>query len=210
MTQEQLRMQMLAGIITEGEYKAKLNENEPTSDWRRSAEELMNVEPGSYDDDTFDEVVGFIYDATGYGVEGEDELKDWVRRNDSTGEYSYIYADIEGVKEENAYDDPIKLKAEERYKHHKTVSILGLGKPFQMFDIIPKGKYTIVEGDEDGRYFYPRYNVTLSEPMKPFDLAVQLAQKTGWISPWNYLEIRKGYDPEAKSPLLFPLEPTLF
>jgi hypothetical protein len=28
MTQEQLRMQMLAGIITEGQYKAKLNENE--------------------------------------------------------------------------------------------------------------------------------------------------------------------------------------
>jgi hypothetical protein len=27
MTQEQLRMQMLAGIITEGQYKAKLNEN---------------------------------------------------------------------------------------------------------------------------------------------------------------------------------------
>jgi hypothetical protein len=26
MTQEQLRMQMLAGIITEGQYKAKLNE----------------------------------------------------------------------------------------------------------------------------------------------------------------------------------------
>jgi hypothetical protein len=25
MTQEQLRMQMLAGIITEGQYKAKLN-----------------------------------------------------------------------------------------------------------------------------------------------------------------------------------------
>jgi hypothetical protein len=53
----------------------------------------MNVEPGSYDDDTFDEVVGFIYDAIGYGVEGEDELRDWVRKNDSTGEYSYIYAD---------------------------------------------------------------------------------------------------------------------
>jgi hypothetical protein len=27
MTQEQLRMQMLAGIITEGQYKAQLNEN---------------------------------------------------------------------------------------------------------------------------------------------------------------------------------------
>ena len=28
MTQEQLRMQMLAGIITEGQYKAKLNEEQ--------------------------------------------------------------------------------------------------------------------------------------------------------------------------------------
>jgi hypothetical protein len=32
MTQEQLRMQMLAGIITEGQYKAKLNENDFTED----------------------------------------------------------------------------------------------------------------------------------------------------------------------------------
>ena len=30
MTQEQLRMQMLAGIITEGQYKAKLNEKDST------------------------------------------------------------------------------------------------------------------------------------------------------------------------------------
>jgi hypothetical protein len=32
MTQEQLRMQMLAGIITEGQYKSKLNENEVSDD----------------------------------------------------------------------------------------------------------------------------------------------------------------------------------
>ena len=31
MTKEQLRMQMLAGIITEGQYKAKLNENMDSS-----------------------------------------------------------------------------------------------------------------------------------------------------------------------------------
>jgi hypothetical protein len=36
MNKEQLRMQMLAGIITEGEYKAKLNEN-------RTAEELFQM-----------------------------------------------------------------------------------------------------------------------------------------------------------------------
>jgi hypothetical protein len=34
MTQEQLRMQMLAGIITEGQYKAKLNENEEFNSWK--------------------------------------------------------------------------------------------------------------------------------------------------------------------------------
>jgi len=32
MTQEQLRMQMLAGIITEGQYKVKLNEDEDEDD----------------------------------------------------------------------------------------------------------------------------------------------------------------------------------
>ena len=32
MTQEQLRMQMLAGIITESEYVAKLNEDEDTEE----------------------------------------------------------------------------------------------------------------------------------------------------------------------------------
>jgi hypothetical protein len=36
MNKEQLRMQMLAGVITEGEYKAKLNEN-------RTAEELFQM-----------------------------------------------------------------------------------------------------------------------------------------------------------------------
>jgi hypothetical protein len=30
MDKEQLRMQMLAGVITEGEYKAKLEENDST------------------------------------------------------------------------------------------------------------------------------------------------------------------------------------
>jgi len=40
MTQEQLRMQMLSGIITEGEYKAKLNEYGMTS---LEDEDIQNV-----------------------------------------------------------------------------------------------------------------------------------------------------------------------
>jgi hypothetical protein len=52
MNKETLRMQMLAGIITEGQYKAKLNENEKT-DWallRKYVEELSKnvVRPDLY------------------------------------------------------------------------------------------------------------------------------------------------------------------
>jgi hypothetical protein len=40
MTQEQLRMQMLAGIITEGQYKAILNEN-TLSNYYSNADKLV-------------------------------------------------------------------------------------------------------------------------------------------------------------------------
>ena len=44
MTQEQLRMQMLAGIITEGQYKVKLNEiNSEEMTKERSPEDLKRV-----------------------------------------------------------------------------------------------------------------------------------------------------------------------
>ena len=44
MTNEQLRMQMLAGIITEGEYKAKLNELKSWDDIDREIEQEREME----------------------------------------------------------------------------------------------------------------------------------------------------------------------
>jgi len=38
MAQDKLRMQMLAGIITEGQYKVKLNENVAVDEVRRAME----------------------------------------------------------------------------------------------------------------------------------------------------------------------------
>ena len=119
-------------------------------------------------------------------------------------------AESEDSVDEAAYDDPIKKNAEKRYKDHKTVSIIGIGKFMERLKVIPKGKYKIVEGDMEGRFSSPRFNVTLSKPMKPFDLAVQLAQETGWISPWNYLEMRKDHDKQLGKSLMFPREKTLF
>ena len=111
---------------------------------------------------------------------------------------------------EAVYDNPVRKKAKIRYKDHKVVSILGIGEPYEQIGVIPKGKYTIREGDEEGRYYAPRFNVTLLEPMKPFDLAVELAVETGWISPWNYLEMKMGHHKGGGRILTFPPPPTLF
>ena len=48
MNKEQLRMQMLAGVITEGEYKAKLNEDEFATAMNIQAviNELLKMEGG--------------------------------------------------------------------------------------------------------------------------------------------------------------------
>jgi hypothetical protein len=48
MNKEQLRMQMLAGVITEGEYKAQLNEDEFTTAMNVQAviNKLLNMEGG--------------------------------------------------------------------------------------------------------------------------------------------------------------------
>ena len=52
MTQEQLRMQMLAGVITEGEYKAKLNEDDMSNSVDDKTYESMDslVNDDDYDD----------------------------------------------------------------------------------------------------------------------------------------------------------------
>jgi hypothetical protein len=55
MTQEQLRMQMLAGIITEGQYKAKLNENEENNPeynnfWKKFLDREYSMANDEYND----------------------------------------------------------------------------------------------------------------------------------------------------------------
>jgi hypothetical protein len=69
MTQEQLRMQMLAGIITEGQYKAKLNENiEDYYGEIQAAEDEFagGMETGSY---TEEEYLNTLLDASNEELE---------------------------------------------------------------------------------------------------------------------------------------------
>ena len=50
MTNEQLRMQMLAGIITEGQYKSMLNENTFTYVLLKKGEEVVDIEAADMDE----------------------------------------------------------------------------------------------------------------------------------------------------------------
>jgi len=75
MNKESLRMQMLAGIITEGEYKAKLNENEYQFD-------VMDIlKRNGIDEDYFDGMGGKEVES------GTEKWMDVV--SDVTGEDAY-------------------------------------------------------------------------------------------------------------------------
>lgn len=50
MTNEQLRMQMLAGIITEGQYKEMLTENIFTYTLLKKGEEVVDIEASDMDE----------------------------------------------------------------------------------------------------------------------------------------------------------------
>ncbi len=79
MTQEQLRMQMLAGIITEGQYKRRLNENISDLEVKWTPEYLENIQKDEYyytekgladnfkmvDDEKVKEIVGYFEDENG-------------------------------------------------------------------------------------------------------------------------------------------------
>jgi hypothetical protein len=80
MDKEQLRMQMLAGVITEGEYKAKLNENSVNNKYVVKDEELSDkygdfytIDPNKaldylsqFDNEDVDAET-FVYDDEGWG-----------------------------------------------------------------------------------------------------------------------------------------------
>jgi hypothetical protein len=96
MTQEQLRMQMLAGIITEGQYKAMLNENEDISTIEDLESYLKSMFPNSkvtlkYDEEGDGVLIDGIYVSEGayqkwdVYVEATDEEKSFQSNEELVG-----------------------------------------------------------------------------------------------------------------------------
>jgi len=56
--------------------------------------------------------------------------------------------------------------------------------------IIEPGLYQVVETDIDGRHDYVKFNIKITKPIHMRDLTITLIEKNGYMSPWNYLNIR--------------------
>jgi hypothetical protein len=92
MTNETLRMQMLAGVITEGEYKAKLEENKKPKNKKSLKENFVGIgainnpfperKKESYED-AFEHFLGGKYDLKeNEGMENKDsDMVDFVKQN---------------------------------------------------------------------------------------------------------------------------------
>lgn len=121
MTQEQLRMQMLAGIITESQYKAKLNENEINQfDYNDMYGFKWNKRPQnpndmlfSYDDEE-EFSKGEFWDSDDIANQSEDDLPAYGRKEpDGTWRFEWDAGDIGGFVEGEDFtfsDNPIKYK----------------------------------------------------------------------------------------------------
>lgn len=111
-------------------------------------------------------------------------------------------------------EDAITSRAEKQYKRWKDngakIWYYPIGKLDYQISELPPGEYTVVEGDEDGRRSFPQFNIRLMSKMNIYDLAIQIASKTGWINPWGYLELQPAKQKNAYGDNVFPLEPTLF
>ena len=84
MTQEQLRMQMLAGIITEGQYKTKLNEE------KNYIESSWNGQPQISDDDFLNFLFDLLQNA---GYEIPDRIKEDMGEEAHGGDLTRISDD---------------------------------------------------------------------------------------------------------------------
>ncbi len=134
MTKEQLRMQMLAGIITEGQYKAKLNENE------ENIADFLN----QHKDETFENILKPVFENV---LEGQmenislfDKYKTLNWNQGTQEEYEYAELSIdEKLKLENGEDLFMKL---------------GFQASFSPFPEEIEEEYGIGETMIDGRKIY--------------------------------------------------------
>ena len=73
----------------EESMKKAFADKEDSAGWKREAENLMNIEHGSYDNSTLNDVIIDMTDAINYGIEDEDDLRAFIKKYDNTNESTF-------------------------------------------------------------------------------------------------------------------------
>jgi len=66
--------------------KKAFTDKKDSGGWKREAENLMNIEHGSYDNSTLNDVIIDMHDAINYGIEDENSLRSFIKKYDDTNE----------------------------------------------------------------------------------------------------------------------------
>ncbi len=105
------------------------------------------------------------------------------------------------------YKSDIRKKAEKVYKDIKNDNINIDRKPSKF---VPKGTYIVIEpSPNDGQYTIEQATIKIIDNISYYDLAIQLAEKTGFLADWGYFGLRT-VDKNISTNLVFPLPKTLF
>jgi hypothetical protein len=100
MNKEQLRMQMLAGVITEGEYKAKLNENTINNKYVVKDEELSDEDGDFYKID-LDKALDYLSQFNSDDVDAEAFVYD----DEGWGEFEQYLDNVEQMSDKELEDE---------------------------------------------------------------------------------------------------------
>ena len=55
---------------------------------------------------------------------------------------------------------------------------------------IKPGIYAVTESDYGGMHDIPQFNVKILKPMNEYEIAIELARKLNYFSPWQYIVLR--------------------
>ena len=100
MNKQLLRMQMLAGLITEDQYKTKINENQINNKYVVKDEELSD----EYGDDFYvidkQKAYNYLSQFDGVGVDAEN----FIREDEGWGEFEQYIDNVEQMTDEELED----------------------------------------------------------------------------------------------------------
>jgi hypothetical protein len=70
---------------------------------------------------------------------------------------------------------------------------------------VKPGIYTVTDSDGGGMYDIPQFNVKITKPMNEYEIALELARKLKYFSPWQYITLKPS---KGSVEITLPIPPT--